>query len=59
MKSTSVDYITSNEQHVRMMIYDGDLPLDQAKDELLRIERAQRAAEVAELKRIIERLTVG
>lgn len=57
MKSTAVDYITSNEQYVRMMIYAGDLPLDQAKDELLRIERAQRAAEVADLKRIIERLT--
>lgn len=59
MKSTSVDHITSNEQLVRMMIFDGDLPVDQAKDELLRIEREQHKAEVAALKSIIDRLTIA
>ncbi len=45
MKSRSVETVTSNEAFVRMRIYDGDLPIDEAGAELLRIERAQHAAE--------------
>lgn len=44
MKSRAVDTITSNEDHVRLRIFDGDLPIDQAGAELLRIEREQHAA---------------
>lgn len=43
MKSVSVDQITSNESYVRMRIFDGEFPPDAAKDELVRIERAQHA----------------
>lgn len=42
MKSRFVDTITTNEEHVRMRIFDGDLPIDAAAAELLRIERAQK-----------------
>jgi hypothetical protein len=41
MKSRLVDAITSNEDSVRLRIFDGDLPADEATAELLRIERAQ------------------
>jgi hypothetical protein len=41
MKSRLVDTITSNEDSVRLRIFDGDLPADQATAELLRIELAQ------------------
>ena len=40
-----VDWITTNEQHVRSRIYDGALPEDKAYQELLRIEKLQRSAE--------------
>lgn len=42
MKSKEVMTITSNEEYVRMRIYDGDLRIDDAAAELLRIERAQK-----------------
>lgn len=45
MKSRTVDYITNNEDSVRMRIFDGDLPADEATVELLRTEKVQRAAE--------------
>jgi hypothetical protein len=41
MKSRLIDTIASNEDSVRMRIFDGDLPADEATAELLRIERAQ------------------
>jgi hypothetical protein len=41
MKSRLVDTITSNEDSVRLRIFDGDLPADEAMAELLRIERIQ------------------
>ncbi len=41
MKTKDVDFITSNEQHVRMRIFDGSLALSEAGAELLRIEKAQ------------------
>lgn len=37
----SVDFITSNEQHVRLEIHEGRLPANMAYEELLRIEKAQ------------------
>lgn len=40
-----VDSITSNEQHVRLEIFEGRLPLDEAGNELIRLARAQLAAE--------------
>lgn len=44
MKSTSVDMITSNDGYVRMRIFDGNLGLDEAGAELLRLEQCQHAA---------------
>jgi len=37
--------ITTNEEYVRLRIYEGDLPADEAMAELLRLERAQHTAE--------------
>lgn len=45
MKSTTVETITSNEQHVRMRIFDGDLPANEAYQALLELEHSQRKAE--------------
>lgn len=56
MKSRSVDYITSNEQHVRMQIFDGDLKIDDAAAELLRIERAQHDATRARVRELSEQV---
>lgn len=41
MKSTSVDTITGNDTYVRMRIFDGDLQVSEAADELIRLERSQ------------------
>lgn len=46
MKARLLDTITSNEEHVRMRIFDGDLQISEAAAELLRIERAQHRREV-------------
>jgi len=45
MKSRMVATIASNEDDVRFRIFAGELPIDQAGHELLRMERAQHAAE--------------
>lgn len=45
MKHQEVDWITSNEQHVRSRIFDGLLPEDRAYQQLLSIEKTQRKAE--------------
>lgn len=47
MKSKSVETIISNEQHVRMRIFDGDFQVADASAELLRIVQAQLASECA------------
>ena len=47
MKSTSVETITSNEQYVRMRIFDGDLQISAASAELIRIAQAQLTSECA------------
>ena len=44
MKTRTVETVTTNEEHVRMRVFDGDLPADEATAELLRLERAQHAA---------------
>lgn len=41
MKSRTVETVTSNEGLVRLRIYDGEIPLDQAAEELLRLYREQ------------------
>lgn len=40
----ALDHVTSNEEHVRLKIFEGDLKIDEAPADLLRIERAQNAA---------------
>jgi hypothetical protein len=44
MKSKAIDHVTSNEEYVRQRIFDGELPIDAAAAELLRLERAQNDA---------------
>lgn len=44
MKTRTVDTITTNEELVRLRIYDGDLQIPEAAGELLRLEREQNAA---------------
>jgi len=41
MKTKDVKTVTSNEDYVRLRIFDGDLQVSNAGAELLRIERAQ------------------
>ena len=41
MKTKQVNSITSNEGYVRMRIFDGEFPPDNALEELLRIEKEQ------------------
>jgi hypothetical protein len=41
MKAKDVDNITSNEAAVRLRIYDGDLQISEAAQELIRMERAR------------------
>lgn len=49
MKTRTVETVSSNEEFVRMRIFDGDLPADAATAELLRLERLQHAKCRAEL----------
>lgn len=44
MSHKEVDYITSNEQHVRSRIYDGKLEISDAADYLLSLEKSQHEA---------------
>lgn len=46
MKTRTVETITSNEEHVRLAIFEGRLPLDKAGEELIDLYRRQ--AEAAE-----------
>lgn len=45
MKSKKVPTITSNEEQVRLEIFEGHLPIDEAGAELLRVEKAQHSVE--------------
>lgn len=45
MKSKLVDTLTSNEDDVRFRIFAGELPLNEAYQELLRLERSQRKSD--------------
>lgn len=56
MKSRAVQTITSNEEYVRMRIFDGDLPVSEAAAELLRIERAHHDATRFQLSEAIAAL---
>lgn len=49
MRFREVNTVTSNDEYVRMRIYDGDLPASEGLVELLTLERAQHAATRAEL----------
>jgi hypothetical protein len=51
--------ITSNEQHVRLEIFEGRLPLDDAGQELIRLAQAQLAAEVARHDRTHDELLMA
>ena len=43
MKTKTVETITNNEDYVRMRIFDGDLQVSEAAQELIRLERTQHA----------------
>lgn len=49
MKAKSVPTVTSSEEHVRLKIYDGELPLADATTELVRIELTQKNARLRTL----------
>lgn len=40
-----MNIITNNEDYVRLRIYEKELPLDEAREELLRIEKEQRKSD--------------
>jgi hypothetical protein len=44
MQTKLVDTVASNEEHVRLRIFSGDLQISEAAQELLNIERAQNAS---------------
>lgn len=46
MKTKLVETITNDEEFIRMRIYDGELNVDQAAEELIRLARAQRDAAI-------------
>jgi hypothetical protein len=45
VKSKSVATVTDNDTFVRLRIFDGDLPIDDAAAALIRLEREQHTAE--------------
>jgi hypothetical protein len=47
MKARAVDTVCTNEEQVRLMIYDGVIPLHEAANEIVRIVEAQLSAEQA------------
>lgn len=55
MKFKEVDFITSNEGLVRQRIYDGDLQVSEAAQELIRLERCQREEAERRLREEIRR----
>ena len=54
MKYTETTHITSNEQYVRLRIYEGDLQISEAAQELIRLERCQREAAERRLAEVLE-----
>jgi hypothetical protein len=62
MKFTTTETITTNEQLVRLRIYDGEIPLDEAGAELLRLTQAQldhAHARIRELEAAADRARVA
>lgn len=47
MKARTIEAVVTNEEHVRLAIYDGRITVDEAGAELLRIEKAQHVAALA------------
>ncbi len=43
MKSSKVDHVTSDEQLVRLSIFEGRIPMDDAGESLLQLARAEAA----------------
>lgn len=56
MTSKQEATITTNEDYVRMRVYDGELPASKATQKLLRMERSQRGAERKHYQRVIDSL---
>ena len=50
MKTRLVDTVTSNEEYVRLRIYDGAVPLDEAGAELIAIYQAQTESAFMQLR---------
>lgn len=59
MKTKLIETITSNEEDVRLRIYDGELQLSEAANELLRMERAQHEATKRRLRETEARLAAA
>lgn len=59
MKTKLVDSVVSNEEQVRLRIYDGEFTPDNAYQELLRIEQEQHKSTKFWYELRIEQLSVG
>jgi hypothetical protein len=56
MKSTKIDYVTNNDQHVRLKIFDGDIKPDEYHQEMLSIEQHQHRCTMTNLREAQQRL---
>lgn len=57
MKSTLVDTVTSNDEAVRLRIFEGVIPMDQAGLELLELEQTQHAAARSQIRLLRKEIT--
>jgi len=55
MKTRTVTTVTNNEDYVRMRIFDGDLQVSEAAEELILLERAQHDSTRRRLNEEIDR----
>lgn len=53
MKSKKVDTVASDEENVRLRIYDGVIPLDEAGHELVALARSEARRDVLALRLIV------
>ena len=53
---SKIDYVTTNEQSVRLRIFEGELPAEEGVAELLRIEKEQHAVTRNRLNDALSRL---
>lgn len=56
MKTRTVTTVASNDEYVRLRIYDGEVKPDQYHEEMLRLERAQHEATRRRLEEALKRL---